>query len=332
MPDYERLAKAIKTTVQGKPEPGELGYDVNGQFRVIDERNARKFYVRFSPGNFVSAFHRNLVPQIPGLPVLVGKNNLGQPVILGTNPALIDQFLSENNAGSAVGMHDHVRNSGMEYIIDTWLLKQLRMTAGVGTNVTVAPGYYLVGSDLRYFAGATLDIAAAIPADFGFQRWVIVSLNTETGALVSTNGSLMYGDLRPGMDTIADVDFLLEGYRPIAAVWINYGTTQLFNYQIEDLRFIFPSQNVLVTLPTSDAVFDDPISIEDIEGAFGVRDTGFVGIMDDSGAGERVFGVAKLYDTWQMWDMSQVFDLIVFSAPAAADEYTDDDTYTFTWS
>lgn len=236
---YDRLGSAIGD-LAGTAETlsGELGYTVDGVFHVVDPDDPRKFWVRYPNGNWVSAFHYQNVPQKPGQPVLTSTDNLGQPYIKGEDKSRASSFVAPGGAGNAVGYHTHVRNSGMDYITDTWLLKQLHVAPISGTlGVIITAGSYKFNNHIRWFLTETLDLTSYIPAATGTIRWVIVAINPITEVAVVFSGTPYIGDVPADPTLIPDVACYELGYLPICAIWLQSGDTSIPSYRCEDLRF-----------------------------------------------------------------------------------------------
>lgn len=247
--DYERLVKAIVRHINpGEELKGDLGYTVNGAFHVVDVDDPKKFYVRFAEGTFVSAYHNNNVVQIPNLPVLVGTDSNNRPTIISTDPDRITQFNS-TNGGSNVGLHSHVRNGPMPYITDTWLLKQLRMEVVSGYTVKVRPGPYLFDRKLRWFLESTIDLSMLFPVDAGYSCWIVIGINPQTNSLTAMAGPITFASNTGDPADIPSIPFVESGYILIGAVFALGGDVQLYDFNIEDLRFsIGPMMSYLENL------------------------------------------------------------------------------------
>lgn len=240
MTDYKAIGSALlddQTSLSGN-----LGYTVTGSFRVIDPDDPSRYFVRFPSGNWVSAINRANVPQTPNRPVLVAYDNIGRPYIAGDDPTKIDKFLGVGTGTTvvppnSVPPHDHVRNSGREFLIDTWLLKQLRVRVLSGTTLEVIAGSYLYNQALKWYDGGTVNLSSYVPAVDGTHRWVIISLNPATGALVVSSGSVLSTDYPYDLNEIEAVVLASSSYLLLAAVWLKGNISTLYNYQIEDLRF-----------------------------------------------------------------------------------------------
>lgn len=239
MADYQKLGEAFLELAEGEELlPGDLGMTISGVFRVIDPDDPRRFFVRFPNGTFVSALHKNRVLQRPGTPVLVGKDNQGNPVIVGIDPSRANAFYSNSGGGgNDVGLHDHVRNSGREYVTDPWLIKRMRTTVTSGFTVQIDDGAYVYNRILTWWDTDTIDLTAYIPSNPVYDRWVIVGVDPISNTLVAVAGDEYFPDTIFDPSQIDLIAFTQLGYIPCAAVYIRGTNTELVNYQIEDLRF-----------------------------------------------------------------------------------------------
>jgi hypothetical protein len=237
MPDYGRLSRAMQKKLEGeKGVSGVLGYEINGEFKVISE-DPKKFYVRFPNGNFVAAYHFNRVVPSPGMPVKVAVDRVGNPVIIGMDTQVSGMF-SSSSSGSNVGLHDHVRGSGLEFIIDSWMLKQLRVSPDTGLLVEIAAGPYMDGDELKWFPADSIDLTSYLPSSLLFRKWVIVGINPDTGAIVV--GESDEYDVDDGADPadIPLVEFTENGWIPLVAIPLVGEQTSIPNYSVQDLRMM----------------------------------------------------------------------------------------------
>lgn len=239
MADYQQLGDAFLQLTAGEELiPGDLGMTVGGTFLVVDPDDPRRFFVRFPNGTFVSALHKNRVLQRPGTPVLVGKDSQGNPVITGIDPTRANAFFSNSGGGGGdVGLHDHVRNSGREYVTDPWLIKRLRTTVTSGFVVQVDDGAYLYNRILTWWDADTIDLSAYVPTNSVYDRWVIVGIDPISNVLVAVAGDEYFPTTIYDPTQIDLIAFTQLGYIPCAAVYIRGTNTSIPNYQIEDLRF-----------------------------------------------------------------------------------------------
>lgn len=219
-------------------DSGKLGYYVNGAWRVVDPDDPKRFLVRFVNGTHVSALHLNRVPQKYDLNVLVGKDHLGRPIILGEDRPSNENFHSATSGGTSVGWHIHPRASGMEFITDEWLLKHLRPTSSSGNfTVTISAGSYMYHGELRWKSSGSLNLSAYVPSSSPRYRWVIVGINPVTDSFVSAGGTeTIWSSLPPDPNGIPLIPFVENGYIPLAAIWLLDGDVGIPSTRIQDLR------------------------------------------------------------------------------------------------
>lgn len=235
---YNRLGKAANQ-VSGNVDTlsGQLGYMVGGVFRVVDPDNAKKFFVRYANGNWVSAYHYGRVPQKPGLPVLTSIDNLGRPYIVGEDKTKSDKFHPSSSGGSGVGWHIHPRGSGMEFIEDSWLLKQLRVAPVADSlAVTVAAGSYIFAKALVWFTGVTVDLSSYVPTTVEGILWLVIAINPLTNTIVVVPGEVVIVDV-PDLASIAEIICYQLGYIPLSAVWLKQGDTSIPSFRVENLVY-----------------------------------------------------------------------------------------------
>lgn len=236
-PNYGRLSKALVNAIsEGKGVSGLLGYEVNGEFKVVSD-DPKKFYVRFPNGNFVAAYHFNKVVPSPHTPVKVSTDNIGNPIILGMDT----QSASQSNPGSygaGVGLHDHVRGSGLEYIMDAWFLKQFRVDVTSGFILSVAAGAYVKNNSLMWFSGGSIDISEHVPVSSANARWVIIGFNTESGELVATPSEEFIASVYADFTQLSLIEYYELEYNPLCAVYLVGGSTTIPSYNFEDLRLV----------------------------------------------------------------------------------------------
>lgn len=235
---YDRIGESV-AEVSGTDVDtlsGQLGYTVDGVFRVVDPDDSRKFFVRYTNGNWVSAFHYGRVIQKPNLGVITSTDNLGQPYIVGEDKGLSSP--NNSNSGNVVGYHTHVRGGGMDYITDTWLLKQLRVAPVTGTlTVSITAGFYFFNWKLQRLAAGTLDLSGYYPTTAAASWWVIVGINPLTQTLTVLHGDEFFTGTTADPALIPLIAFLDLGYIPLCAVHLQQGDTSIPPYRFEDLRF-----------------------------------------------------------------------------------------------
>jgi len=237
--ETDRLGNAV-TEIAGiqDTDSGKLGYYVSGAWHVVDPDDPKKFLVRFSNGTHVSAYHLNKVPQKYDLNVLVGKDHIGRPVILGEDRPSNQNYHTSTSGGTSVGWHTHVRGSGLEFIQDEWLWKHLRVTSNSDNFIlNISAGSYLYHGELRWKEAGTLNLSSYVPSISTAYKWIIVGINPLTDAFVSAGGSqAILTTPSPDPATLELINFVENGYIPLAAIWLLGGDTGIPSVRIQDLR------------------------------------------------------------------------------------------------
>lgn len=248
MNNADRVAEVIGRIFgqyQERPiaEPGILG-DGNGTVAVSGR--PRYVYARMlSQLDIPFEVFNDRIPFVDNLPVLIGydpdNRNLLQvlKVRLGntdeaaggiTYPTNIPNHGSSHEWLSPYGGYDPV------YVhIRQWL--PLRVYGGSGVKINIYPGYVYCASsqEYKYVAPSETDLSAYLPG-VGEALWALVAV-TEAGAIRITLGSAvnLYAL------TLADIPDITQGDRPLAAVRLYGGQTQIKETRsltdIIDLRF-----------------------------------------------------------------------------------------------
>ena len=229
---YQRLETALArlmTTARDTPSKGTLGYTIEGVYQVTVAENPSKYYVRFAEGNFAQVYHRGRVAPVPDLPVEVGTDSAGNPVILGGDPDRAGLF----GGSHEVGPHSHARGSGMEFPLDPRLLTPIKAAPLGGLQVGVAQGAYLHGGSLRWWGGGAITLTP--PASANQWAWAVIGIDAEANALVAINGTALAIVAPLDLATIPAI--ALGGAIPLAAVRVRNGQTELDEDDFEDLRW-----------------------------------------------------------------------------------------------
>ncbi len=216
---------------------GQLGYLVRGVYSVITP-DPTKFYVRLASGELVLAAHRSRVPPLQDLDVWVVRK--------GGNRVEIEDvdwdkaYLKFGNfaATLGVGLHTHVRFSGLEFPVDTRLLAPLQLRWS-GVVVSLNPGFYSAAGELYWWDGTqTLDLTTSGFGVPGY-TWQVLVLDTTSLPHVLTVGatSELYANLTDlTSDQLPDlVNALDDSQLPVAAVRLRNGATALYENAVESL-------------------------------------------------------------------------------------------------
>ncbi len=216
----------------GKPVKGRLGYTVGGEYSVSVAGNEARVYVRFADGSFAQVAHRGRVAPIPDLPVEVGFDSAGNPMILGVDPQRPNAAAGAAGAYE-VGLHSHARGSGMEFPVNTRLLTPVRASPDGGLTVRVDQGAYWYGGLLRWWSGGSLTLTP--PAGANQWAWMVVGIDAVAEAVITYSGSAMVVSAPLEPSIIPAIS--LVGAIPLAAVRVAHGQTELDEADFEDLRF-----------------------------------------------------------------------------------------------
>lgn len=239
MNDLDQFGQALASLIGVKnTESGKLGYIVNGEWHVVDPDNPSNMLVRFVNGTHVSARNERGVAPKYDMAVIVGTDFLGRPVILGEDVPLNQSFHPPGGGGGSIPYHSHVRGSGLEFIIDEWMFKHLRVTTSPSTlSATISAGMYLYNHDLRWRIAGTLDLTSYVPATYNYFTWVVVGIDPATDTFVAVaSPEALLSEIVANPADIPLADFLANDYIPLAAVWLLNGDTGIPLYRVEDLR------------------------------------------------------------------------------------------------
>ncbi len=202
---------------------------MGGEYSVSVAGNDALVYVRFDDGSFAQVYHRGRIAPIPDLPVEVGFDSAGNPVILGGDPARPGAV-----AGAyEVGLHSHARGSGMEFPIDARLLTPVRASPDGGLVVRVAQGAYWYGGSLRWWSGGSITLTP--PASANQWAWIVIGIDPAAESLVSASGTAVSVAAPLEPSTLPGI--VLARTIPLAAVRVAHGQTELDEAEFEDLRF-----------------------------------------------------------------------------------------------
>lgn len=247
---YRDLADAIRRVIEYEPERkrAKLGYVYKGEYTIVDPDDQRFYFARFSDGGFVRARHYGKISPVADADVIVVKEKGGHRL----EPVLNQWESGENtNVGSSVGYHTHKRGEMFAYEIDLWMLQNMRPTLDNGMVLSVADGFYRHVGEVKHFNGDTIDLTAYIPSTTGHHGWVVVSLDTNTGALSAHAGSTTFTFVDLDQADIVAID--IGDDIPIAALDISNGATEIVESGIVDMRVI-PSRPAALMSTSSNTV------------------------------------------------------------------------------
>lgn len=186
-------------------------------------------------------------------------------------------------------------------------IADFRLSIVSGLTVMVNPGKYYKRSDgdWQYFGGDTL--ALTMPSTSGYHQMQVVYLDTETGALSTVANTAEVGNNKDAFG-YATIDALAipDGALLTGAVHCVQGTTALAEtdiYRGADPRVVFSARATPV-LVSDDDVSSPPTDAE-LTTAFGTQNDGFLGVLDDGGAGATVYVVVRKNSAWWYASMTE---------------------------
>lgn len=198
------LAQSInETTVERRQ--GTVGFQrTDGSWDVSVPNGGPRIYVTVDEGRVIAI---NLVaPLVTGFPVSVAYYPGREPVVDRLDSFAAAEFMkSKYYAG--VAPHSHRFTSGNPDYIEPMRLEPGLVVPDSADPliVRVLPFFYRRAATWVYCAGGTLDLTAFVPTDPQMQRWVLVGVNIETGALEATDGADFDDDDVMGAEEIADI-------------------------------------------------------------------------------------------------------------------------------
>lgn len=180
-------------------------------------------------------------------------------------------------------------------------IADFRLSVVSGLTVMVNPGKYYQRSTgaWKHFGGDTITLT--MPTTSGYHQMQVVALDTEDGDLNVVSNTAEVGTNKDLYDlsTIAGMT-IPDGYLPCGAVHCMNGVTNLDEtthiYRTADPRVMFQARRTPV-LVSDDNVSATPTAAE-ITTAFGAQGDGFIGVLDDAGAGTTVYVVVRKNSKW----------------------------------
>lgn len=237
---YKNLADAIgllKPEEKPLPKPGTLGYTIGDNYMVKVAGDASRFYVRFNDGSVSRVPHRGNVSPKPNLPVIIGEDEYGDEIILGTDPKRIERFNKSMAGYWDVGLHSHERFSGNEFPIDLRLIQQLAVRPVSGLTVRVESGRYDLDGIPRWFEEDTLDLTPYVPGTADQHRWCIVGLTATDPATITTAVGTPVSVVF-ALEMADAVDIAFDGF-PLAGVKLRNGQTSLTEHDFESFGWLY---------------------------------------------------------------------------------------------
>ena len=239
-PDYDGLRDDLEELTEvEETDFGELGFTVDGVYRVIVQGNPHKYHVRLRDGTRLEAMHKGACPAIPDLPVEIDYDQFRRPFIIAPDKNQIESFTADLGitANYEVGLHSHHRGSGMEFPVDWRLFYQFNPQLSENYEIVFNEGWFIHNNTYEYFAGQTIDFAGDLPSANGLSRWVVVYLNP-TGVT-----TVLERDLGPEVQNLSgltknDLESIIDistSRIPICGVKLKTPSTRLEDRNIESL-------------------------------------------------------------------------------------------------
>jgi hypothetical protein len=302
---FDPLVPAIQNAIRAKAEGvyariGKLNTD--GTFTLPVPNRTNFIYVRLNGETQNVQEALNLKTQSrPDMPVRVRRNEAGTWEVIDVYP----QETSAALGNAAPAMNRPPSNGeGVQETVSGRSFKPGRVKLSGTDNLTVrveAFDYWYRGARVAY-TGGTLDLASNRPSTSGQYAWVQIYVDPATNALAATTGteyalkSLLTAAERASID-IGDgipVDaVILRNAQTTAPVETDFALSRVL---LSGRSHNYSDDNV--TTPT-DAELDTAFGTPATVGA------GFVGVLDDAGAGANVWLVASDGTNWWYVAMTQ---------------------------
>lgn len=296
---FEPLVPAIRAMIKANAEgvyarTGKL--EADGTFTLPVTGRTNFIYVRLGgeTQNVQEAINLKVQTR-PDMPVRVRRNEAGVWEIVDVYPQETSAALG--NAAAAMN-RPAADGDGVQETIGARNYKPGRVKLSGTDNLTVRVepfDYWYRGARVAY-AGGTLDLAGNRPSTGGYYAWVQIYVDPATNALDATTGNeyalktFLTAAERAGID-IGDgvpVDaVILQNAQTAAPVETDFAFSRTLlhgrghNFSDDD-----------VTDPPTDAELDTAFGTPAAVGA------GFVGVVDDDGAGADVWLVASDGTNW----------------------------------
>ena len=186
-------------------------------------------------------------------------------------------------------------------------IADFRLSVVSGLTVMVNPGKYYAHAtgDWTYFGGDTIGLT--MPTTSGYHQLQLVCLDTDAGALAVVSNTAEAGSNKDVFgNTTIDALVIPDGYLPCGAVHCTQGVTSLAEtdiYRTADPRVMFQARRTPV-LVSDDNVSATPTAAE-LTTAFGTQADGFIGVLDDAGAGTTVYVVVRKNSKWWYASMTE---------------------------
>ena len=201
-----------RDTFANKPD-GWIGAVINGVNTILVPGNPNQVYVTLNKGDqrggYRACINRSVSP-VWNLPVMLGSNSQGFPVIVDIAESQIDAFTSGTMGGSSnsfrVPPHSHEYGMGLYDLVDNRRLVEglVWWRGSDGAYVVYINRWPYTDSqgNGQEWPGGTFDLASYITVTTGQHQWIKIGLNLTTGLptaiagpAVSTTIPLLSSDL-----------------------------------------------------------------------------------------------------------------------------------------
>lgn len=303
---FDPLLPALNNAIRAKAEglyarTGKLNSDGTYTLQVSGRTNYMYVRLNGETANVQEALNLK-VQWRPDMSVRVRRNEAGAWEVIDVYPQETSSALG--NAAAAMN-RPAADGDGVQETVAGRNFKPGRVKLSGTDNLTVRVepfDYWYRGARVAY-AGGTLDLASNRPSTGGYYAWVQIYVDPATNALAAATGTeyALKTFLTSAERTAIDIG---DGV-PVDAVILQEGQTSApTENDFAFSRTLLHGRNQ----PYSDDDVTNPPSDAELDTAFGTPATvgaGFVGVLDDAGAGANVWLVASDGANWWYVAMTQ---------------------------
>lgn len=240
---YRNLRRSFQSEVQrDKPLFGELGYAVDGEFRVVHRPdNPYRYRVRVESGEFLILNHDGNVAPVPNMRVELHYVKGTSPArnklkIKGPDAEWAARLNVQAQSNLHVGIHSHHWGSGNEFPVHPLMLSEFQVRRQGNFVIELSSGNYLESGNAFHFPLSTVDLSSLKPSP-NKARWVVVGVDTENH---TTYVQPLPEDLPVNAGELSDIvpQVITAKRLPVAALLL-YGNNNDVNWQdIHSLLFL----------------------------------------------------------------------------------------------
>lgn len=253
------------------------------------------------PGNLLPAIpvkREGVVYMRAGICVKLGYNEAGEQVVLGPD---ID-------AQVAAGQNPNLNNPADRNVYGMMSQSSIAQafsgpSSPPGTVVNVAGLLWHNGSQVLYMPGSQVDVGAYIPGTqqhrvLGVYLGLDNTLKLSASTAKSTSDPIGVADMQEAYTAVT------KGNRPVWYYRLHDAqTTVLDPDKLADAREFLSAPMGYVL--TSDANVSATPAASELYAAFGTQNDGFLGVLDDGGAGATVYVVVRKNSAWWYASMTE---------------------------